>query len=57
MARKYNGWIISHIEGDERDKRIIEGLKRLEGEELHRVVTQLRRLGYLEDIPWTNPFW
>ena len=57
MARKYNGWIISHIEGDERDKRIIEGLKRLEGDELHRVVTQLRRLGYLEDAPQENPFW
>jgi len=57
VSVEFRNWIVTHIEGEEEDKRIVERLKSLDGERLERAISYLFKLGYIEEKEWKNEFW
>ena len=57
MAGKFKDWIVTHIEGGEVDKKIVEELEKMEEEDVKVALEILSKLGYLEEREWENPFW
>ena len=54
---RFKNWIVTHIEGEEEDKRLVEELEGLEGEDLKVAINTLFKLGYIEEKEWENPYW
>jgi hypothetical protein len=54
---EFRNWIVTHIEGEETDKRIVEELEGLEGEDLKLAIENLSKLGFIEEKEWKNEFW
>ena len=57
MSVEFQNWIVTHIEGEEVDKRIVEELEGLEEEDFLVALEILSKLGYIEEKEWKNPFW
>ena len=57
MAGKFKDWIVTHIEGEGTDKKIVEELEKMEEEDVKVALEILSKLGYLEEREWENPFW
>jgi hypothetical protein len=57
VSCEFRNWIVTHIEGEETDRRIVEELEGLEEEDLVVALETLSKLGYVEEKPKENPFW
>ena len=57
MSCEFRNWIVTHIEGEEVDKRIVEELEGLDGEDLKLAIENLSKLGFIEEKEWKNPYW
>lgn len=57
MSLEFRNWIVTHIEGEEVDRRLVEELEGLAEEELVNAIEILSKLGYIEEKEWVNPFW
>ena len=57
MSVEFQNWIVTHIEGEEVDKRIVEELEGLEERDFLVAIEILSKLGYIEEKPKENPFW
>ena len=57
MSVEFRNWIVTHIEGEEVDKRIVEELEHLEEEDLKLAIENLSKLGFIEEKEWKNEFW
>ena len=57
MSVEFGNWIVTHIEGEEVDKRIVEELEKMEERDLVVALEILSKLGYIEEKPKENPFW
>jgi hypothetical protein len=57
VSLEFGNWIVTHIEGEEVDKRIVEELEKMEEEDFLVALEILSKLGYIEEKEWKNPFW
>ena len=57
MSVEFQNWIVTHIEGEEVDKGIVEELEKMEEEDFLVAIEILSKLGYIEEKPKENPFW
>jgi hypothetical protein len=57
MAKEFKDWIVSHIEGDEKNELIVKELRGMDKERLEEAIHYLFKLGYIEKKEWENPYW
>jgi hypothetical protein len=57
MAKEFKDWIVSHIEGDEKNELIVKELRGMDKERLEEAIHYLFKLGYIEKKKWNNPYW